>query len=262
MPDPREARRHLEVRREQARTDAGQTARSSPPACARCRPSPGTTTRSTSSMNNRDQLDVFWPEQLHREGQRRAAGRADVSRGPGIELRLAVLLLRLRSEEECPQPRVRRRRQEGGPLRDVHAAGRGVPRALGAGGRDVLHAARSSRRSTRAARSSRSTDRGTARPTPQDGYNVTFQPFAGGKPSGAFEVFAQRIRRQGAADEPERRRRRAPTASRRRRTVRSTSATARRAKSGASCTRNRHRIIWSSGHLVTGHRCQIGKFIN
>jgi glucose/arabinose dehydrogenase len=28
-------------------------------------------------------------------------------------------------------------------------------------------------------------------PMPQDGYNVTFQPFADGKPSGAFEVFAK-----------------------------------------------------------------------
>ena len=28
-------------------------------------------------------------------------------------------------------------------------------------------------------------------PMPQDGYNVTFQPFSGGKPSGDFEVFAQ-----------------------------------------------------------------------
>jgi glucose/arabinose dehydrogenase len=28
-------------------------------------------------------------------------------------------------------------------------------------------------------------------PMPQDGYNVTFQPFASGKPSGEFEVFAQ-----------------------------------------------------------------------
>jgi len=28
-------------------------------------------------------------------------------------------------------------------------------------------------------------------PMPQDGYNVTFQPFAGGKPSGDFEVFAK-----------------------------------------------------------------------
>jgi len=28
-------------------------------------------------------------------------------------------------------------------------------------------------------------------PMPQDGYNVTFQPFEGGKPSGAFEVFAK-----------------------------------------------------------------------
>jgi glucose/arabinose dehydrogenase len=27
-------------------------------------------------------------------------------------------------------------------------------------------------------------------PMPQDGYNVTFQPFAGGKPSGKFEIFA------------------------------------------------------------------------
>jgi glucose/arabinose dehydrogenase len=27
-------------------------------------------------------------------------------------------------------------------------------------------------------------------PMPQDGYNVTFQPFANGKPSGAFEIFA------------------------------------------------------------------------
>jgi glucose/arabinose dehydrogenase len=28
-------------------------------------------------------------------------------------------------------------------------------------------------------------------PMPQDGYNVTFQPFSGGKPSGQFEVFAK-----------------------------------------------------------------------
>jgi glucose/arabinose dehydrogenase len=28
-------------------------------------------------------------------------------------------------------------------------------------------------------------------PMPQDGYNVTFQPFANGKPSGGFEIFAQ-----------------------------------------------------------------------
>jgi glucose/arabinose dehydrogenase len=27
-------------------------------------------------------------------------------------------------------------------------------------------------------------------PQPQAGYNITFQPFAGGKPSGDFEVFA------------------------------------------------------------------------
>ena len=27
-------------------------------------------------------------------------------------------------------------------------------------------------------------------PMPQDGYNVTFQPFSGGKPAGNFEIFA------------------------------------------------------------------------
>ena len=31
-------------------------------------------------MNNRDQLDILWPEHVHGEGERRAAGRADVSR--------------------------------------------------------------------------------------------------------------------------------------------------------------------------------------
>ena len=40
-------RRHLEVRREQARTEAGRRRRASRPACGRCRPSPGTTARST-----------------------------------------------------------------------------------------------------------------------------------------------------------------------------------------------------------------------
>ena len=32
--------------------------------------------------------------------------------------------------------------------------------------------------------------RGDRAPLVQDGYNVTFQPFANGKPSGKFEIFA------------------------------------------------------------------------
>ena len=60
--------------------------------------------------------------QVHGEGQRRAARRAAVPRRAGIELRLAVLLLRLRPEEVPAQPRVRRRRQGSRPLRRVHAA--------------------------------------------------------------------------------------------------------------------------------------------
>ena len=48
LPDSREARRHLEVRREQAGPDAGAGHASSRPACASSRRSPGTTARSTS----------------------------------------------------------------------------------------------------------------------------------------------------------------------------------------------------------------------
>ena len=42
-------------------------------------------------------------------------------------------------------------------------------------------------------------------PMPQDGYNVTFQPFASGKPSGEFEVFAQGFAGKDPLMNPERR---------------------------------------------------------
>jgi hypothetical protein len=45
-------------------------------------------------------------------------------------------------------------------------------------------------RNIRAARSSRSMASWNRAPMPQEGCNVTFQPFANGKPSGNFEVFA------------------------------------------------------------------------
>ena len=48
VPDPREARRASGSSTRTSRTRRRHRARGSPPACARCRPSPGTTTRSTS----------------------------------------------------------------------------------------------------------------------------------------------------------------------------------------------------------------------
>ena len=79
--------------------------------------------------------------------------------------------------------------KDGGPLREFTPPVAAFP-AHWAPVDVMFYSGSSSRRSIRAARSSRSTARGTAAPTPQDGYNVTFQPFSGGKPSGAFEVFA------------------------------------------------------------------------
>ena len=92
----REARRHLEVRREQSRTRRRSTAaRASRPACVRCRRSPGTTVRCTSRCTTAISSTCSGPD-VHREGQRRAPGGAVVSRGAGLGFRLAVLLLRLR----------------------------------------------------------------------------------------------------------------------------------------------------------------------
>ena len=48
LPAAREERRHLEVRREQARTEAGGRHQASQPGCVRCPASRGTTMRSTS----------------------------------------------------------------------------------------------------------------------------------------------------------------------------------------------------------------------
>jgi glucose/arabinose dehydrogenase len=39
-------------------------------------------------------------------------------------------------------------------------------------------------------------------PADQDGYNVTFQPFSGGKPSGKFEVFADKFAGGAAPKNP------------------------------------------------------------
>ena len=90
-------------------------------------------------MHNRDQLDTFWPKNFTAKDNAERPAEGHVSRDGGLELRLAVLLLRLPGEEARAESRVRRRRQAGRTLHDVHVAGRGVPGALGACGHQVLH---------------------------------------------------------------------------------------------------------------------------
>ena len=69
------------------------------PACVRCLRSPGTTARLYTAMNSRDQLDTLWPDLFKAEDNverpSEALYRVDAER----ELRLAVLLPRLRAEQ-------------------------------------------------------------------------------------------------------------------------------------------------------------------
>jgi len=78
-------------------------------------------------------------------------------------------------------------------------------------------------------------------PMPQAGYNVTFQPFSKGKPSGDFEIFASGFPGKSPLMNPPTRPR-GRMVSRRRRMVRCTSATARRARFGTfTIVENRRR---------------------
>ncbi len=72
------------------------------------------------SMNNRDQLDSFWPDTFKQEDNANRPAEPLYRAVQGVELRLAVLLLRLPAEKIPAQPRVRRRRQDGRPLQRVH----------------------------------------------------------------------------------------------------------------------------------------------
>ena len=99
LPDSREARRHLEVRREQAEPDAG------PGHEVRDRPAavPGHHVARERALHRDEQsrsAQLLLAGQVHGAGQRRPSGRADVSRHRRRELRLAVLLLRLPAEED------------------------------------------------------------------------------------------------------------------------------------------------------------------
>jgi hypothetical protein len=114
---------------------------------------------------------------------------------------MAVLLLRLHREEAAAAAGIRRRWQDRRTLQPVRSAGGGIPRALGAGRHHVLR-----RRAVPAKY------KGGAfiafhgswnrAPLPMAGYNITFQAFKDGKPSGDFEVFADGFKGAGEIANP------------------------------------------------------------
>ena len=163
VPDSRKARRHLEVRREQAGTDAGARARGSRPACGRCRPSRGTTARSTSSMNNRDQLDVFWPDEFTAKDNAERPAEPMYRAVQGSNFGWPYCFFDYRQKKFLLNP------EYGGDGKDGAAAARSSRRRsrrsprTGRRSTSCSTRARSSRRSITTARSSRSTARGTAR---------------------------------------------------------------------------------------------------
>ena len=200
--ETRDARRHLALRRQQDRPGllAGGALRHGPaqrrrPRLRRGRPPVRHPARPRPALP-----ELAAP--LHRRAGRGAAGRGARAAHGGRRLRLAGMLLRPVSEEARARAGIwRRRRQDGRPLRAAHRApvaafpGHWAPNDA----RD-LSRHQVSGRPIAAAPSSPSTAPGIARPCPQGGYNVVFQPLADGKASGPLRRLRRRLRRpiQGA----------------------------------------------------------------
>ena len=139
LPDSRKARRHLEVRREQAGPDAGRWR------ALRHRPAPDAghhlarrraLHRDEQSRSARRAV----ARQIHGEGKCRASRRADVSRGAGIKFRLAVSVSTITGRRSfCSIPSTAAMAKTAGRCGEFTPPVAGVPGALGAGRRDVLH---------------------------------------------------------------------------------------------------------------------------
>ena len=151
------------------------------------------------AMNNRDQLDTSVAGPVHRAGERRASRRAFVSCRSGFQLRLAVLLLRLRAEKVLAQSRIWRRRQDLGPLRRIHAAGRRVSPPIGRRWTSCFIPATQFPAKYQDGAFIAFHGSWNRAPMPQAGYNVTFQPFSERQAIGKFRsisraVFPARLR--------------------------------------------------------------------
>ena len=151
-------------------------------------------------MNSRDQFDALWPGMFTAKENAERPAEPMYRAVAGRELRLALLLLRLRPEEIAAESGIRRRRQDGGPLQPVHSSGGRFPGALGACDLMFYTGAQFPAKYKDGAFIAFHGSWNRA-PMPQDGYNVTFQPFVDGQPSGNFEVFALGFAGKDAADE-------------------------------------------------------------
>ena len=150
-------------------------------------------------MHNRDGLDTLWPGQFTAEQNAEWPAEYLVRATDGLEFRLAVLLLQQpRRRSSCTNPGVRRRRQEDRSLRRVHAAGRRRSPDTGRRTTCCSTPARSFPRQYQGGAFVAFHGSWNRAPLPQAGYNVTFVPFAGGKP-GASRNVRRRVRRQDAA---------------------------------------------------------------
>ena len=192
LPDPREVRRRVGVRRQRSSTRRPPTAGASPPACAMPWPSNGTPTQNAlfAVIHGRDSIDTLFPALYNAEDNATAPGGGIPPDRRRRQLRLAVHLLRHQA------------RQARGRARNTAATRRRNPKPASIRIR-WSRFPRTGRLTTccsiRARISRRSTSEGAfiafhgswnRAPEPQAGYKVVFQPMKDGKPNGAYEVFA------------------------------------------------------------------------
>jgi glucose/arabinose dehydrogenase len=230
LPHPGAARRHLEIRREQARADAGRRR--------------ALRHRLTSDAGHHvARRRALYCNEQSRSARRSVAGQFTAQENadrPAEPLYRAVQ----GSNFGWPfcfydygQKKFFTNPEYGGDGKTsdrcgVHAPRCRLPRALGAGGHHVLHRQAISQEISGAAFIAFHGSWNRA-PLAQAGYNVTVQPFSGGKPSGDFEVFASGFTGKSPLMNPNDAVAR-PDGWRKRPMDRSTLATARRAASGTS----------------------------
>ena len=143
------------------------------------------------AMNNRDQLDVFWPDKFTAKdnAERPAEPLYRAVQGSNFGWPYCFYDYGLKKKGTCSNPdatatarksaAARRSRSRAAfpahwaPVDLMFYSGTQFPKKYQGGAFIAFHGS------------------WNRAPMPQDGYNVTFQPFADGKPSGDFEVFAQ-----------------------------------------------------------------------
>ena len=204
VPAAREERRHLEVRREQDRIRSRRTAARF---ATGLRQMPALAWHDDALfivMNNRDQLDLFWPEKFTAKdnAERPAEPMYRAVQGSDFGWPYCYFDYGRRSWCSIPSTAATARKWAAArssrhpvaaypahwaPVDVMFYSGTQFPQKYRDGAFIAFHGS------------------WNRAPMPQDGYNVTFQPFAERQAVGRLRSVRERLRRQGAADEPERR---------------------------------------------------------